>query len=175
MTLFSLYWITPVICGLLIKLCQTSHFHVPRLTMFKSAVMRSPKICVSYCFHYRWFPRQMTSGKRAQTRHNWDLGSASYWLNQISHAVRPVRSTTQILWVVTHHQCGIYALVSQTSFGGENSGSVTKCRLFSQAIVFKYSLEYVVIPGGFENNSLCKIWGVNSVLRGCGVSKIENT
>ena len=33
-----------------------------------------------------------------------DLGSASDWLNQISHAARPIRSTTQI-WVVTRHQC----------------------------------------------------------------------
>ena len=34
---------------------------------------------------------------------------------------------------MTRHQYGISALVSQTSFGGETSGSVTKCRLFSQA------------------------------------------
>ena len=31
------------------------------------------------------------------------------------------------------HQYGISALVSQTSPGGETSGSVAKCRLFSQA------------------------------------------
>ena len=67
------------------------------------------------------------------TRHHPDLGSASDWLNQISHAARPIRSTTQI-WVMTHHQYGISAFVSQTSFGGETSGSVIKCRLFSQAI-----------------------------------------
>ena len=66
------------------------------------------------------------------TRHYPDLGSASDWLNQISHAARPIRSTTQI-WVVTRHQYGISALVSQTSFGGETSGSVAKCRLFSHA------------------------------------------
>ena len=66
------------------------------------------------------------------TRHYPDLGSASDWLNQISHAARPIRSTTQI-WVMTRHQYGISALVSQTSFGGETSGSVAKCRLFSQA------------------------------------------
>ena len=59
-------------------------------------------------------------------------GSASDWLNQISHAARPIRSTTQI-WVVTRHQYGISALVSQTSFRGETSGGVAKCRLFSQA------------------------------------------
>ena len=66
------------------------------------------------------------------TRHYPDLGGASDWLNQISHAARPIRSTTQI-WVMTRHQYGISALVSQTSFGGETSDSVAKCRLFSQA------------------------------------------
>ena len=40
--------------------------------------------------------------------------------------------TTQI-WVVTRHQYGVSALVSQASYGGETSGSVAKCRLFSQA------------------------------------------
>ena len=40
------------------------------------------------------------------------------------------------MWVVMRHQYGISALVSQTSFGGETSGSVTKCRLFSQATLF---------------------------------------
>ena len=34
---------------------------------------------------------------------------------------------------MTRHQYGITALVSQTSLGGETSGSVAKCRLFSQA------------------------------------------
>ena len=64
------------------------------------------------------------------TCHYPDLGSASDWLNQISHAARPIRSTTQI-WVVTRHQYGISALVSQTSFRGETTGGVAKCRLFS--------------------------------------------
>ena len=66
------------------------------------------------------------------TRHYPDLGSASDWLNQISHAARPIRSTTHI-WVVTRHQYGISKHVSQTSFGVETSGSVAKCRLFCQA------------------------------------------
>ena len=61
-----------------------------------------------------------------------DLASASDWLNQISHAARPIRSNTQI-WVVTRHQYGFSALVSQTSFGEETSGSVARCRLFSPA------------------------------------------
>ena len=66
------------------------------------------------------------------TRHYPDLGSASDWLNQISHVARPIRSSTQI-WVVMAHQYGISALVSQRSFGGETSGSAFKSRLFSQA------------------------------------------
>ena len=66
------------------------------------------------------------------THHYPDLDSASDWLKQISHVVRPIKSTTQI-FVVTRHQNGISALVSQTSFGGETSGDVVKRRLFSQA------------------------------------------
>ena len=63
------------------------------------------------------------------------------------HGNQPTRSTTQIL-VVTH-QYGISALVSQTSFGGEASGSVAKCRLFSQATrsqAFKNSRAQVNVP-----------------------------
>ena len=37
------------------------------------------------------------------------------------------------MWVVTRHQYRITGLVSQTSLGGKTSGSVAKCRLFSQA------------------------------------------
>ena len=82
------------------------------------------------------------------TRHYPDLSSASDWLNQIYHAARPIRSTTQI-WVVTRHQYGISALVSQTSFGGETSGSVAKCWLFSQA---RSALEAIVLrPRGGES------------------------
>ena len=65
-------------------------------------------------------------------RHYPDLGSASDWLNQISHAARPIRSTSQIL-VVTHRQYGNSALVSHASFRGETSGGIAKCRLFFQA------------------------------------------
>ena len=57
------------------------------------------------------------------------LSSASDWLNHVSHAARPIKSTTQI-WVVTRNQYGISEVVSQTSFGGESSGNVAKCRLF---------------------------------------------
>ena len=64
-----------------------------------------------------------------------DLGSASDWLNQISHAARPIRSTTQI-WVVT---CNQYELVwnfcarFSDVIWRETTDSVTICRLFPQA------------------------------------------
>ena len=45
------------------------------------------------------------------------------------------------IWVVTRHQYGISGLLSQSSFGGETSGSVAKCRLFSQARVLFYYKE----------------------------------
>ena len=67
------------------------------------------------------------------TRHYPNLGSASDWLNQISHAARPIRSTSTQIWVVTCHPYGISALASKTLFGGETSGGVAKCRLFYQA------------------------------------------
>ena len=66
------------------------------------------------------------------TRHYRDLGSASDWLNQISHAARPTRNTTQI-WEVTRHQYRISALVSQTSFGGE-----TKVGCFLRLEIIQY-------------------------------------
>ena len=55
------------------------------------------------------------------------------------------RVTTQI-WVVTSDQYGISAFVSQTSFDGETSGSVAKCRLFSQAIFVAY-FSVPLMPG----------------------------
>ena len=54
--------------------------------------------------------------------HNQDLGSASDWLKQISLDT----------WILRRRQYGISAVVVQTSFRGENSVSVAKCRLFSQ-------------------------------------------
>ena len=86
------------------------------------------------------------------TRHYPDLGSASDWLNQISHAARPIRSTTQIS-VVTRHQYGISVLVSQTSFGGETSGNVAKCRLFSLAKQYRVCPTFVELNLGATHNA----------------------
>ena len=83
-------------------------------------------------FPAKWCLRNEHRNFILMTRHYPDLGSASDWLNQISQAARQIRRTNQI-WVVMHHQYGISALVSQTSFGGECSGSIAKCQLFSHA------------------------------------------
>ena len=67
------------------------------------------------------------------THHYPDLGSASDWLKRSSCVFQPIRSTTKI-WVVTRHQYGISALVTQTSFREGISGDLTRRPLFSQAI-----------------------------------------
>ena len=84
-------------------------------------------------FPAKWRLRNERRNSILMTRHYPDLGSASDWSCRVGNLIQPIRSTTQI-WVVTRHQYGISALVSQTSFGGETNGSVAKCRrMFSQA------------------------------------------
>ena len=60
-------------------------------------------------FPATWRPTNGRSNSIRITRHYPDLGSGSVWLKQISHADRPIRSTTQI-WVVNRHQWGISSL-----------------------------------------------------------------
>ena len=76
------------------------------------------------------------------TRHYPDLGSASDWLKQMSHAARPSRSTTQIRAVMSH----------QTSFRGETSGSVVKCRLFYQARAYPPIVTVIRVSNTFQIN-----------------------
>ena len=83
-------------------------------------------------FPAKWRLRNERRNSILMTRHYPDLGSASDWSCRVGNLIQPIRSTTQI-WVVTRHQYGISALLSQTSFGGETSGNVAKCRLFSLA------------------------------------------
>ena len=100
---------------------------------------------------YHWFPakwhlRNECRNSILMTRHYPDLGSASDWSCRVGNLIQPIRSTTQI-WVVTRHQCGISALVSKTSFGGETTGSVAKCGLFSQAISYSpFCILYTAAP-----------------------------
>ena len=73
-----------------------------------------------------WFPRVRSRGKSP------DLGPASDWLKQISSAVRPIKSTTQIL-VVIRSRYGISVCAPHKSFNSQGNIGVAKCRLFSYA------------------------------------------
>ena len=66
-----------------------------------------------------------------------DLASTSDWLKQISLEVQLISSPTQI-WVLTRHQYGISSVVS---WG--DSGKVTKCQLFPQAMQSIYVYIYI--------------------------------
>ena len=72
----------------------------------------------AYIFRlYHWFPGKwrLRNGRRnciLITRHYPDFGSASDWSCRVENFLQPIRSTTQI-WVVTRHQYGISAFVSQ--------------------------------------------------------------
>ena len=86
--------------------------------------------------HYNWFPHNMTSEveKRAQKFHTDDESlSGSAWCLWLDNAnFQLIRNTTQT-WLVARHQHGNSVLVPLTSFLGETSDGVGKCRLFSQA------------------------------------------
>ena len=81
-------------------------------------------------FSAKWRLRNERRNSILMTRHYPDLVCASDWLNQISHSARPIRVELDKWRVISH---GLSALVAQTSFGGETSSGVAKCRLFSQA------------------------------------------
>ena len=94
--------------------------------------------------------------ERRNSRHYTDLGNASDWLMQISQTARPIRSTTQI-WVVTRHQYGISALISQTLFRGKTTDGVAKFRLFSQDNCSPISmyLESNGVPMALQSTRTC--------------------
>ena len=95
------------------------------------SIMRNRNIA-EYQKPCKWHLRNKRRNSLRMTCHFPHLGSASDWLNQISHTAQPIRSGTQIR-VVTRHQYGISAPVSQMSFGKETSSRIAKCPLFSQA------------------------------------------
>ena len=104
-------------------------------------------------FPAKWHLRNERRNSILMARHYPDLGRASDWLKQISHVARPIRSTTQN-WIVTRHQYGISALISQTSFGGETSDGVVKCGLLffhttKLKTIFDCGLE--AVDSGFQD------------------------
>ena len=111
--------------------------HLKRWTIFLETFPVGPNRSIEFFGNFGWMDRALSlrnehRNSTLMTPHYLDIGSAFDWLQQISHAARPIRSSTQI-WVLTRHQYGISAFISQTSFRGETSGGVAKCRLFSPA------------------------------------------
>ena len=131
-TLISLmrtYWISQES----LYLCALSYLW--RVLIFFSLRKQPTFAGATTGFPAKWRLRNSRRNSILMTRHYPDQGSASDWSCRVGNLIQPIRSATQV-WVVKRHQYGISALVSQTSFGGETSGSVAKCRLFSQAIYF---------------------------------------
>ena len=92
--------------------------------------------------------------------HYADLGNNSDWSCREGNSLQPISSTAQ-KWVVTLHQCGVSSIVPQTSFHGETSGGVTKCRLFSQVMYGIYT-----VPDRYKIYMLLKVFVVrNTVYR----------
>ena len=107
----------------------------------------------------------MRPEKRAQKFRTVDTslsrsGYASDWSCHVWNLIQPIRSTTQVL-VVTCHQCGICALVSQTLFGGETSGSVAKCKLFSRAS-FHVFFVFFLRPPSQNRAHFGMVWNISS-------------
>ena len=82
-------------------------------------------------FPAKWRLRNERRNSKLIRRHYPDLGSASDWSCSVGNLFQPIRSTTQI-WVVTRHQYGISAFFFSDVIWWGTSGSVAKCRLFSQ-------------------------------------------
>ena len=110
--------------------CSTGGLLMRELLMWVCALAHVAKVQKSILRKEPTF-RDATTGFPAKWRlrkfhaddvHNQDLGSASDWLKQISLDT----------WILRRRLYGISAVVVQTSFRGENSVSVAKCRLFSQ-------------------------------------------
>ena len=77
----------------------------------------------------------------------------SDWLCREGNLTQPIRSTTQIC-VVTLHQYVISAVVLQTSFRGETSRGVAKCRLFRFCRLFTGCQGELMKPTRFHPRSL---------------------
>ena len=103
--------------------CSKKFFFGELLTLLGPSSDALPEQTADIWRRYHWFPakwrvRNERRNSILMTRHCSDLGSVSNWSRRVGNLIQPIRSTTQI-WVVTRHQYGISALLSQTSFGGE--------------------------------------------------------
>ena len=76
-------------------------------------------------FPAKWRLRNERRDSVLLTRYYPDLGSVSDRSWRVRNLPQPIRSTTQT-WLVTHHQYGFSALVSQRSIHEETSGGVAR-------------------------------------------------
>ena len=123
------YWISQVslhLCALSYLWCVLIFFSLRKQPTFGGATTGFPA---------KWRLRNWRRNSILMTRHYPDQGSASDWSCRVGNLIQPIRSATQV-WVVKRHQYGISALVSQTSFGGETSGSVTKMSAVFSGYIF---------------------------------------
>ena len=86
--------------------------------MLKFAFYLGPFTLVLENSSLRKQPTKRAGNSILMARHNPDMESASDWSCRVGNLIQPIRSTAQIR-VLTRHQYGISALVSQTSFGGK--------------------------------------------------------
>ena len=94
------------------------------------SLRKQPTFCAATTgFPAKWRLRNERRNSILMTRHYPDLGSASDWSCHVGNLLQPIRITTQT-WLVTRHQYGFSALVSQTSIREKTSGGVAKCRCF---------------------------------------------
>ena len=106
------------------------------------------------------------------TCHYPDLGSASDWLKQIprEESVSERRSSVFLCYAgYFRYDQRIYALVCQSSFRGETSGCVAKCRLFSEASSVIASLKVLFCWRSLNNyissidvNAIATLYSINN-------------
>ena len=128
-SLMKTYWISQAS----LHLCALSYLW--RVLIFFSLRKQPTFGGATTGFPAKWRLRNERRNSILVTCHYPDQGSASDWSCLVGNLIQPIRSTIQVC-VVKRHEYGISALVSQTSFSGETSGSVAKCRVFCQAIYF---------------------------------------
>ena len=104
------------------------------------SLRKQPTFCaVSTGFPEKWRLRNERRNSILMTRHYPDLGRVSDRSWRLGNLLQPIRSTTQT-WLVTHHQYGFSALVSQIHFARKPVGSSRNVACFVKLdlMLFKY-------------------------------------
>ena len=119
---------------------------------------------ILWCHH--WFPREMRSEKKVQKVPYWWKVTTQIWVVLLTGWSKfPPCGTTNNqkhckIWVVTYHQYGFSALVSETSFHGETSDSVAKCSKINAKSRICFTTELKINHQSFSTTaeSSCYCW-----------------